>query len=64
LGICRERQGELGSKALHRAVEHIDGAYTLREQNEAYGGNLRSETEPLSLENTVFWYENAEASET
>jgi hypothetical protein len=45
---------------MHRCVEHIHGAYTLREQSEVYNGNLTGETEPLSLENTFLWDENGE----
>jgi hypothetical protein len=42
-------KSELGSKALHRAVEHIDGAYMLREESGAYDCDLASESEPLRL---------------
>jgi hypothetical protein len=49
---------------MHRAVEQKDGAYALRERGEAYNGNFGGESEPLRLENTVFWYENAAAAET
>jgi hypothetical protein len=64
LGFLEILKAELGGKALHRGVEQFDGAYALREQSEAYDGNLLSETEPLSLENTIFWNENAEPAET
>ena len=64
LAFVERVKTELGRKALHRAVEHIDGAYALREQGEAYNGDLGSKSEPLSLENTVFWNENAETAET
>jgi putative transposase len=57
-GFVESVTGELGSKALHRGVEQIGGAYTLREQSEAYDGNLPSESEPLRLENTFLWDEN------
>jgi hypothetical protein len=57
-------KSELGNKAIHREVEQVSGTYALREKSEAYDGNLRSETEPLSLENTVFWNENAGTAET
>jgi hypothetical protein len=33
-------KSELGSKAMHRDIEHIDGAYTLREQSEVYDGKF------------------------
>jgi hypothetical protein len=51
-------------RAAHRAVEQIDGAYTFREPGESYEGDLGRESEPLRLENTVSWDENAEAAET
>jgi hypothetical protein len=55
----RNVKSELGSKAMQRDIEHIDGAYTLREQSEAYDGNLIGDTEPLRLENAFLWHENA-----
>jgi putative transposase len=64
LAFVESVKSELGSKAAHRAVEHIDGAYTLREPGEAYNRDLGSESEPLRLENTVSWDENAETAET
>jgi hypothetical protein len=64
LAFVESGKSELGVKAAHRAVEQIDGAYTLREQGEAYDGDLGSESEPLRLENTVLWDENAETAET
>jgi hypothetical protein len=64
LAFVETVKNELGSKAMHRAVEHIDGAYTLHDQGEAYDGNLHSETEPLTLENTVFWDESIGTAET
>jgi hypothetical protein len=54
LGIVENVKSELGSKGLHRAVEHIDGAYALRATSEAYNDDFGSETEPRTLENTVF----------
>ena len=63
VGFVESVKGELGSKALHRGVEQIGGAYTLREQSESYDGNLPGETEPLRLENTFLWEENAETAE-
>lgn len=47
-------KSELGNKAAHRAVEHIDGAYTLREHGQAYDRDLGIESEPRRLENTVY----------
>ena len=55
----RNVKSELGSKAMHRDIEHIDGAYTLREQGEVYDGNLIGDTEPPRLENAFLWDENA-----
>jgi hypothetical protein len=49
---------------MHRAVEEKDGAYALRERSEAYNGNFAGESEPLGLETTVLWNENAAAAET
>jgi putative transposase len=63
LAFVETVKNELGSQATHRAVEHIDGAYTLREQAEAYDGNLHSEIEPLRLENTVLWDDSAGTAE-
>ena len=59
LAFIENVRSELGSKALHRDIEHIDGAYTLREQSEVYDGNLIGDTEPLRLENAFLWDENA-----
>jgi hypothetical protein len=57
-------KNELGSKAMHRAVEQKDGIYALRERSEAYNGDFGGESGPLRLENTVLWNENAVAAET
>jgi hypothetical protein len=59
LAFVENVKSELGSKAMHRDIEHIDGAYTLREQSEVYDGNLIGDTEPLRLENAFLWDENA-----
>ena len=59
LSFVESVKGELGRKALHRDVEQVGGAYTLREESETYDGSLPSETEPLRLENTFFWDEIA-----
>jgi hypothetical protein len=64
LAYVENVKSELGSKALHREVEQIGGAYALRESSEAYNDEFDRETEPLRLENTVLWYVNAEAAET
>ncbi|MGH7848128.1 MAG: transposase [Candidatus Binatia bacterium] len=55
---------DLGSRAARRAVEENHGAYALRERSEPYSSNLGSETELLSVENTVFWDENAGTADT
>jgi hypothetical protein len=57
-------KGELGSKALHRTVEHRAGAYALREPGDAYNGDFGTKSEPLRLENTVFWNDKVSASDT
>ncbi|HEU4340348.1 MAG TPA: hypothetical protein VFU31_02140 [Candidatus Binatia bacterium] len=49
LAFVERVKGELGSRATHRAVEHVEGAYALREESEAYNRNLDSESEALSL---------------
>ena len=56
-------KSELGSKTIHRAIERIEGAYALREESEAYDGDLGIESAPLRLENTISWNENAELRE-
>jgi hypothetical protein len=57
-------KSELSGRAAHRAAEEKDGAYALRERREAYNGDFGGESEPLRLENTVLWNENAAAAET
>ena len=57
-------RSELGIKAVHREGTEVTGTYTLREQSEAYGGDLGGESEALRPENTIFWQENAEITET
>jgi hypothetical protein len=49
---------------MHRAVENAGGAYALREQGEAYNGDFSGKSEPLSIENTLFWSENPSSSDT
>lgn len=49
---------------MHRAVEQKNGAYALRERGDAYNGVFGDESEPLRLENTILWNENAAAAET
>ena len=51
---------ELGVKALHREFGQLDGAYALREPRESYAGDLCSENELLSIENTFLWDESVE----
>lgn len=62
LAFAANVKGELGSKALHRTVEHRDGAYALREPGDAYNGYFGTKSEPLRLENTFFWNEKIAAS--
>ena len=60
LAFVESVKNELGSKAMHRAVEQKDGVYALRKRSEAYKGDFGSESGPLRLENTVLWNENSE----
>ena len=62
LSFVQSVKSELGGKALHRDVEQVGEAYTLREESETYDSSLPSETAPLRLENTVFWNENPAAT--
>jgi hypothetical protein len=55
-------KSELGSRAIHRAVERIDGGSVLREEREAYDGDLGIKSTPLRLKNTISWDENAETA--
>jgi REP element-mobilizing transposase RayT len=64
LAFVETVKSELGTKALHRAIEHVDGAYALRERSEAYTCDLGGENEPLRPENTVSWDENSETAAT
>ena len=64
LAFVESVKSELGIKVAHRAIEQIDGAYTLREEAEAYDGDFGNESEPLRLENTILWDENAATTET
>jgi hypothetical protein len=64
LAFAEKVKSELGIKAMHREVERAAGTYALREQSEVYGGDLGSESEALRPENTIFWEENAEITET
>ena len=49
---------ELGSKAVHRDVEEVGGAHTLREQRSAYTSEFDTENDTLRPENIVPWIEN------
>jgi len=49
---------------MHREVGRAAGTYALWEQSEVYGGDLGSESEALRPQNTIFWEENAEITET
>jgi len=64
LAFVEKVKGELGIKAVHREVERPAGTYALREQSEVYGGDSGSESEALAPQNTIFWEENAEITET
>jgi hypothetical protein len=47
-------KSELGRRAMDRGVEQKEGAYALRERNEAYSGNFSGESESLRLETRSF----------
>ena len=64
LSFVESVKSELGGKAPHRAVEHTDGAYALRERSEPYGGNFSGKSEQLRPENTFFWNENSGVAKT
>jgi REP element-mobilizing transposase RayT len=64
LAFVESVKAELGSKAMHRTVDQADGVYALREPREAYARDFGGESEPLRLENTFLWDDNAEAAET
>ena len=49
-------KSELRSGRIHRSVEKADGAYTLREQGEAYNAVPRGKSEPLSIQNNFLRY--------
>jgi putative transposase len=57
LAFVESVKSDLGSRAMHRAVERKDRAYALRERGEAYNGDFGGESESLRLENTVLWDE-------
>jgi putative transposase len=57
-------RSDLGIKAMHREVAQRDGTYILREQSEAYGEDFASESDSLTLNNTISWEENIETVET
>jgi hypothetical protein len=54
LAFVESVKSELGGRATHRGVEQKDGAYALRERNEAYNGDFSGESEPLRLETRFF----------
>ncbi len=57
-------KSELGFKARYREITKAGGTYTLREQSEAYTGDLGSESDALMPDNTISWQKNAENIET
>jgi putative transposase len=64
LAFVENVKNKLGAKVMHRDVIEADESYALREQSEAYGHEFASESDPLRLENTISWDENAETAET
>jgi hypothetical protein len=59
-----EGEGRSWHQSHTRRTDPAGEAYALREQSEAYDGNLRSDVELLRLENTIYWNENVAAPET
>ena len=51
LAYVENVKSELGSKAMHRAVEQVSGTYALRERSETYARDLGSESGALRPEN-------------
>jgi hypothetical protein len=64
LPFVEKVKSELGVKALHREGEQLGGACALRERSDAYGGEFTRENDVLRQENTIFWDENAESTDT
>jgi hypothetical protein len=49
-------KGELGTKALHRELEQVDGTYALRESGEAYNSHFGVENDALRFKNALLWH--------
>jgi hypothetical protein len=64
LAFIESVKSELRGRATRRTVDYSDGAYALREQGEAYNGDFGGKTEPLSIQNAVYWNENPESADT
>ena len=64
LSFVETMKSYLGIKATHREVTEVTGTYTLREQSESYAADVDGERGALRLENTIFWEENPESTET
>jgi hypothetical protein len=64
LAYIEKVKSNLGISAVHRAVEQAGATSVLREQSEAYRGELDSESNAPRPKNTIFWDENAETTET
>ena len=48
LNFVEKVKSELGSKAAHREVTHLEGTGVLREDSEAYRRDFAGENEPLN----------------
>jgi putative transposase len=55
---------DLGNKARYREVAEMGGTHTLREARGAYALDSSTESEALTLNNTVLWQQNADVVET
>jgi hypothetical protein len=53
LAFVGKVKSELGIKALHRKLEHVDRTCALRESGEAYRDQFDSKNEALTPENTL-----------
>jgi REP element-mobilizing transposase RayT len=55
LAFLEKVKSELGTKALHRELEEVDGTYALQEPGEAYRARFDIESEALTAKNTLPW---------
>ena len=60
--FAEEVKQKLGLAAKHRDVVHDEPSYLLREISLAYNTGFGAKNTPLSVDNTIFWDMNYEAS--